>query len=393
MDNLIKKSLDYLAATAEAFVRPFSSRIDWSDRIIGIRGGRGVGKSTLIRQHLKETHDTKSAIYLSLDDPYFSDNSLEQVIDLLRVNGYQYFYLDEVHRLPGWAPVIKSYHDRFHGLRFVFSGSSLIDMHQIGTDLSRRAVMYEMPGLSFREYLILKEIADIPAIQIQDILSEHANLSRSVAQEFTPLVHFHQYLKAGYYPYFLEGGKTYYIRLIQSLRTVLESDMAAIEGFDMSKSQLLLKLLYIVAGSVPYKPNISLLARRTGLHANTVVKYLHYLERAGILSFLWSPNKGMSLLQKPDKVYLENSNIAYALRGDDVEIGSIRELFFHNQVGKVAQLQYTSKADFIVDDTYLFEVGGPGKEVKLSKNVFIVKDCIDHGAGNVIPLWLFGMLY
>jgi len=197
----------------------------------------------------------------------------------------------------------------------------------------------------------------------------------------------------GYYPYFTEGPHVYHIRLSQSIRTVLESDMSSIEGYDGSKANVLLKLLYILAGSVPYKPNISLLGKRTGLHANTVVKYLHYLERARILSFLWAPNKGMSLLQKPDKVYLDNSNLAYAIRGPEVNIGSIRELFFHNQVKQVATLIYTPTADFLVDEKYLVEIGGPGKSVSKDKDMYVVRDGIDHGAEKVIPLWLFGFLY
>jgi uncharacterized protein len=393
MEAIIGKSLDFLAATPETFIRPFSLKVDWTPRFIGIRGGRGVGKSTLIRQHLKERPDNRQAIYMSLDDPFFTVNDIEQVIDQLRARGYRHFYLDEVHRLSGWAAVVKSFYDRFHEISFVFSGSSVLDMQDIGVDLSRRAVIYDMPGLSFREYLILKGVAHPSVLDFRQLLSEHASLSRSVAKDFTPLVHFHEYLNHGYYPYFTEGLSSYHIRLQQSIRTVLESDMASIESYDVGKAQLLLKLLFIIAGNVPYKPNISLLARRTGLHANTVVKYLHYLERARILTFLWAPNKGMSLLQKPDKVYLENSNLAYALRGNEVDIGSVRELFFHNQMRQVAKLQYSSKADFFVNDRYLFEIGGPNKQAVSANDFFIVKDGIDHGAGGIIPLWLFGLLY
>jgi predicted AAA+ superfamily ATPase len=393
MENLIAKSLDFLAATPQTFERPFGRHVDWTARLIGIRGARGVGKSTLIRQHLKEDENTGTSIYLSLDDPYFTDNSIEHTLDQLRALGYTRFYLDEVHRLPGWASVVKSFYDRFPKLSYVFSGSSVMDMQDIGADLSRRAVMYDMPGLSFREYLVLKGIAKPPILELDKILSEHAVLSRNIGQDFPPLAHFYDYLKSGYYPFFTEGLTSYHIRLSQSIRTVIESDMASIEGYDVGKAQLLLKLLYIIAGSVPFKPNISLLAKRTGLSSNTVVKYLHYLERARILSFLWAPNKGMSLLQKPDKVYLENSNLAYALRGPEVDIGSVREVFFQNQVSQIAQLHYSPDADFAINERYLIEIGGPSKKASIKKDYFIAKDGIDHGAGNVIPLWLFGLLY
>lgn len=392
MEQLIGKSLDFLAATPGDFVRAFIDTIDWSARLIGIKGARGVGKSTLVRQRLSATHTPESAIYMSLDDPYFTDNSFEQALDQLRARGYAHFYLDEVHRLRNWAPVVKNLYDRFPNVSFVFSGSSILDMQDIGADLSRRAVMYEMPGLSFREYLILENIAEIPPIDPDDLFKDHTSLSRTMTKGFTPLQHFHAYLDHGYYPYFKEGVSSYHIKLSQSIRTVVESDMSAIEGYDLSNANVLLKLLYILAGSVPYKPNITLLAKRTGLHANTVVKYLHYLSRARILSFLVAPNKGMSLLQKPDKLYLDNSNLAYALRGSEINIGNVRELFFNNQVRHVAQLQYTTSADFLVNEEYLVEIGGPGKS-GTKEDVYIVKDGIDHGTGRTIPLWLFGMLY
>ena len=393
METLVRKSNDFLAATPAEFTRPFMRSINWAARLVGIRGARGVGKSTLIRQHLRQLPEPGRAIYLSLDDPFFTDNSFEETVDQLRVRGFDRFYVDEVHRLQGWAPVVKSYYDRFPDIHFVFSGSSILDMQRVGADLSRRAVLYDMPGLSFREYLILEGISDPPIVGFEQLLAEHATLSREIASEFIPLAHFHAYLRNGYYPFFKEGLESYHIRLNQSIRTVLESDMASIDGYDVSKAQVLLKLLFILAGHVPYKPNISLLARRTGLHANTVVKYLHYLEKARVLSFLWAPNKGMSLLQKPDKVYLENSNLAYALRGDEVQIGSVRETFLYNQLQQVARLQYSNQADFLVNDSVLLEVGGPGKKTASRDNLFIVKDGIDHGAGRTIPLWLFGMLY
>jgi predicted AAA+ superfamily ATPase len=393
MENIIGKSLDFLAATPSDFMRPFTETIDWSARLIGVRGARGVGKSTLIRQHLKQLQDVKHAIYISLDDPYFTDNDFEHVLDQLRARGYTQFYLDEVHRLKGWATVVKSFYDRFPALHFVFSGSSILDMLDIGVDLSRRAIMYEMPGLSFREYLIVQKIAHFNSVTLEQIFKEHQHISKEIAADFTPLTSFQEYLQRGYYPYFTEGPHIYHIRLSQSIRTVIESDMSSIEGYDVNKAHILLKLLYILAGSVPYKPNISLLATRTGLHANTVVKYLHYLERARILSFLWVPNKGMSLLQKPDKVYLDNSNLAYALRGSEVNIGSIRELFFHNQVRQVGTLSYTSIADFLIDEKYLVEIGGPGKSASRNKDIYVVRDGIDHGAGSSVPLWLFGLLY
>jgi hypothetical protein len=393
MENIIGKSLDFLAVTPGVFIRPFIHSIDWKARLIGVRGARGVGKSTLIRQQLKQSENVKNAIYISLDDPYFTDNDLELTLDQLRARGYTHFYLDEVHRLKGWAAIIKSFYDRYPALHFVFSGSSILDMHDIGADLSRRAVIYEMGGLSFREYLIVQNLLHPPPLTLEQIFTSHQEISREIAADFAPLVFFQEYLEHGYYPYFTEGQHVYRIRLTQSIRTVLESDMSSIEGYDVSKAQLLLKMLYILAGNVPYKPNITVLAKRTGLHANTVVKYLHYLERARILSFLWAPNKGLSLLQKPDKVYLENSNLAYALRGSETNIGSVRELFFHNQVKQVAMLNYSPTADFVINEEYLVEIGGHGKDLPKDNSIYVVKDGIDHGAGRIIPLWLFGLLY
>jgi predicted AAA+ superfamily ATPase len=266
-------------------------------------------------------------------------------------------------------------------------------MKKIDADLSRRAVLYEMPGLSFREFLLVQNLTDSKPFTFDEVIHHHQVISRDIAKALPPLRNFSEYLHHGYYPFFTEGVQSYPLRLTQSIRTVLESDMASIEGYDVRNANVLLRLLYILAGSVPFKPNIALLAKRTDIHANTVVKYLHYLEQARILSFLMAPNKGMSLLQKPDKLYLDNSNLAYALRGQETSIGSVRELFFHNQVRQVASLHYSTEADFVVNEVHLFEIGGPSKAAPKNKNIYLVRDGIDHGVGNVIPLWLFGFLY
>ncbi len=397
MEQLIIRSRESVRNIALSFQRYLMREIAWDWRLIGIKGARGVGKTTLLLQHLKQVRgEMGKAIYLSLDDLYFTDNTLLETIKTLQAYRYTYFYLDEVHKYETWARELKNLYDQFPDIHIVFTGSSIIELNKQEVDLSRRAVMYDMQGLSFREYLSLVTSNELPVLVLEDILLQHEELYLSHFTTLTPLIHFQDYLSMGYYPYFLENRTLYHRRLSQTIQLVIETDLNFIKNVNIRQTQKIAQLLYIVAISSPFKPNISKLSERMGIERNTLLYYLHYLEKAQLLSFLYSPNKGISLLQKPDKIYLENTNLSYTLALEQVNKGSLRETFFFNQLKYLHTLHYSNKADFWVDEKYLFEIGGKNKgkaQIRGTTNAYIVSDDIEQGVGNRIPLWMFGFLY
>jgi hypothetical protein len=371
--------------------------IHWDWRLIGIKGARGTGKTTMMLQYLKQKYGAEGkGLYLSLDDIYFTENPLVMVIEQLRAKGYQAFFLDEVHKYPTWAREIKNLYDRYPDILIVFTGSSLIEMNKLDVDLSRRSVVYELQGLSFREYLSLVTQQQFSALKLDDLLERHTMHALSITAQTKPLQYFSMYLREGYYPFFIEDQAMYLTRLAQTIQLVVETDLNFIEGIQTKQIRKILQLLLIIATSVPFKPNIAKLAERIGIERNTLLKYLHFLEKAAIVRFLDSEGKGISILQKPDKIYLENTNISYALAPGNVDIGNLRETFFFNQTSKNHLVQYTDQGDFRIDGQYVFEVGGRNKtagQIKGIANAWLAVDQIETGIGNRIPLWLFGFLY
>jgi len=297
--------------------------------LIGIKGARGTGKTTLLLQHIQQVHGSVGkAIYLSLDDIFFTENALWEVIISLRALVYQYFFLDEVHKYASWARELKNLYDRYPDINIVFTGSSIIELNKQDVDLSRKAVIYELQGLSFREYLSLAESQHFPTFTVHEILYRHSEIYPTHFKDVRPLSYFKDYLAKGYYPYFIESEKLYHQRLSQTIQLVIETDLNFIKGVHIRQTRKVAQLLYIVATSSPFKPNISKLAARIQIERNTLLHYLHYLEKAHLLSFLYSPKKGVSLLQKPDKIYLENTNLSYTLAYEQVHTGNLRETFF-----------------------------------------------------------------
>lgn len=396
MEELLIQSQALIAATSIEVKRFLHQEIRWENRLIGIVGARGTGKTTLLLQHLKKHFKSGQAVYLSLDDIYFTEHGLRDVVRLFHRQGFTHFFLDEVHKYPGWSREIKNLYDFEPGVHIVFTGSSIIDVLQQEVDLSRRTVLYELPGLSFREYLALATGLPLPAFTLKDILHHHQELADEVLGQVKPLQHFRSYLEHGYYPFFAENLPTYHHRLRKVLRLVLESDLAFITGITTENIQKIHRLIYILASHVPFKPNVQKLSERVGLHRNTFTQYLHYLEKARIINMLGRGGRSISTLQKPDKIYLENTNLAYALAENKPEIGNIRETFFLNQVKPVAPVGLAPKGDFLVNGEWTFEVGGQKKGHRQISNVphaFIAADDIERGAFSKIPLWLFGFLY
>jgi uncharacterized protein len=397
MDILFEQSERLITGTSLKFKRFLYDTIKWENRLIGIKGARGTGKTTLLLQWLKELDlPPEKAAYFSLDDLYFTNHSLKDTVAQFYKNGGEVLVLDEIHKYPNWSQELKNSYDFFPDLRIVFTGSSIIDISKQKGDLSRRALMYEMPGLSFREYLKIKEIIDIPVCTLADLLSNGTKLSRELPKSFKPLEHFKGYLNYGYYPFGLDNSLSVHQRINQLVRTIVEVDLLELKDFDNRNAQKLLQLIYILAQQVPFKPNLSSLAEKTGIHRNSLNNYLVYLERAKVISLVFSAGISTAVLQKPEKIFLNNTTLLNALAEQKPEMGSLRETFFLSQISILHKIQIPPKGDFLVDNKYVFEVGGKGKgrkQITGIENAWIVKDDIEFPVNGVIPLWMFGLIY
>ncbi|TVP49998.1 MAG: AAA family ATPase [Mongoliibacter sp.] len=396
MEDLNQKSKLIVSSTSLKMIRSKYDEIDWDSRLVGILGARGTGKSTLVLQYLKKAYGLSDrAAYWSLDDIYFSNHSLIETIESFYHFGGRFLVLDEVHKYPTWARELKNAYDFYKELKVVFTGSSVIDMLKLDVDLSRRAVLYDLTGLSFREYLNFTKNIQLPIFQLNEIISNHVDIANSILEKINPLAEFDDYIKFGYYPFFMEGTKTYHLRIEQIIRMTIETELQFIEGMDIHKTKRIHQLLGLIAQSVPFKPNVAKLSEKIGIHRNTLTTYLHYLEKAKIINSLFAEGKSTSILQKPDKVYLENTNISYALAGANLDIGNLRGTFFYSQVAERHQLSLPKNGDFLLDDKLTIEVGGKNKtdfQIKGESNSFLAIADLPIGSFNRIPLWLFGFI-
>ena len=398
MQELLSKSAVLVRNLKETFVRSLTERVDWSDRLIGIIGARGTGKTTLLLQRLKqESVRSGEAVYITLDDLYFTEYSLLSFAEAFRAQGGRYLFIDEVHKYPTWAREIKNIYDTYRDLKIVFTGSSITDILRQDVDLSRRAIQYELPGLSFREYLVIERVVTLPVLPLTDILKHHAELALDWTAQFKPLQHFTDYLTHGYYPFYSEGRQTYHLRIEQVVKLIIESDLRYIDGFDAANSRKLFKLLYILATNVPFKPNISSLSEKIGVHRNTLVQYIGHLEKARLINTLGAVGKSISTLQKPDKIFLENPNLQFALAPTRVNRGTLRETFLMNQLMHGQhRVSLPAAGDFYIDEEWIVEVGGKDKsasKIQGMKKAFIAADDLEIGVDRKIPLWMFGFLY
>lgn len=397
MEDLLAISNRLVARAPAGFKRYLFDQIRWESRLIGLKGARGTGKTTLLLQWLKQLGlPENQAAYFSLDEMYFTANSLVETARAFYQQGGKILVLDEVHKYPSWSREVKNLYDRYDDLKIVFTGSSIIDMSRQEGDLSRRAVMYELKGLSYREYLAWQHQLIFPALDLQKLLSGKMSISKLFPADFKPLAYFQEYLKYGYYPFYKTDKPGYYLRLGQLARTIVEYDMAELKGFDIRHAKKMLQLLYVVAQQVPFRPNIQSLAQKTGIHRNSINNYLYFLHEARLIHLLHAAGISVTTLQKPEKIYLENTNLLYALSEEKPSTGSLRETFFANQLSVRHLVQHSPKADFEIDHTYSFEIGGKGKSGKQITGLpeaRIVKDDIEYPVGRSIPLWLFGFLY
>ncbi|MDR2843941.1 MAG: AAA family ATPase [Candidatus Symbiothrix sp.] len=397
MDTLIEKSFQKTMSVDIRFVRSIMDEIDWNDRLIGIRGARGVGKTTLLLQRIKKfLGNTSESLYISLDNLWFAKHDLLETVDLFVKRGGKFLFLDEVHKYEKWAQAIKNIYDDFPDLKVVFTGSSLLEILNSRADLSRRAIVYDIQGLSFREYLNITQQTDFQSFSLSDILTKQKEISDEVLEKVKPLQFFRDYLQHGYYPFFTEGLAKYPYRLEEIVNLILEVELPFLRNVETAYIPKIKQLLQIIAESVPFIPNVDSLSKRIEIHRNTFIAYLYYLQETRLTNHLHKDISGINKLQKPNKIYLENTNFAYILAASNTDIGNMRETFFLNQLSYQHAVEYPNTGDFWVDKKMLFEIGGKnktGKQIQGESNAYIAADDIEYGFDKKIPLWQFGFLY
>lgn len=389
MKTLYQKFETLLQNTTTDFKRYLYEKVAWNSRMIGIIGARGVGKTTMVLQYIKENLDSKKALYVSADDIYFGENRLVDLADDFYKNAGEYLFIDEIHKYADWSRELKNIYDSFPSLKIVFIGSSVLDILKGSADLSRRTIIYKLQGLSFREYLKLFHNYEVEVYSLKQIIDNEVKLTNIKH----PLPLFNDYLKRGYYPFGLENEMN--LRLGQIIVQTLETDIPQYANLNVGTGRKLKRLLSIIAESVPFKPNFSKIANIINVSRNSLDDYFSYMEKAGLIAQLRNETSGIRGLGKIDKVYLDNTNIVFNLVGDKSNVGNIRETFFFNQMSVKNEVISSKKADFIIDN-YTFEVGGKNKQqnqIKKDGKSFVVKDDIEFGYLNVIPLWAFGLNY
>jgi predicted AAA+ superfamily ATPase len=396
MQKLVSQFYEKYAQVQIQQVRDFMHTIDWDNRFIGIKGSRGVGKTTLLLQYIRlHFEPNKTVLYVSLDHLYFLENTLYDLVSDFYKKGGEFIAIDEVHKYPNWAIEIKNIYDDMPHLRLVFTGSSLLHIQQAKADLSRRVVVYSMPGLSFREFIQFETRLELKSYSLAAIIDNPTAISIAITQKVKPLHYFEDYLDYGYYPFYIENKKSFHQKLSEMILTVLEVDIPQYASIPVSNSVLLKKLLAVISNSVPFKPNMNAISERTGISLNTMKNYLKLLNDAQLLQLLYVEDKGINSLGKPEKIFLNNPNLMYNL-GNDTDKGNVRETFFLNQVQHQYAVFASKTVDFKVDGVYEFELGGRNKkqkQIKELQNAFLVKDDIEIGTEQNIPLWLFGFLY
>ena len=370
--------------------------INWDNRLIVLKGARGVGKTTMLLQHISRSfEDSAKALYVSADHIWFANHSLIDLAEYHYIHGGTHLFIDEVHKYPNWQQEIKNIYDSYPRLNVVVTGSSMLRLEHALGDLSRRCKLYTMRGLSFREYLKLENIADWQVLPLEEIIQHHTQIAGRLTGQVKVLGYFEQYLRHGYYPFYQEEGNGFGERLQRVINTVISEDIPAIVKVEYETIYKLKQLLAILSEQSPYTLNVSALARVLETSTSQVMKLIDLLSEAAIIRRLFSKERSMKMLQKPEKVLFDNSNIMYAL-SQEVDQGTLRETFFADMLSYSHSISMPQKGDLLVDKQLLFEVGGRTKGYKQIANIpdsYVVADGIDIGFENKIPLWMFGLLY
>lgn len=385
-----------IADTSLDFKRYLYDLVDWDSRLVCIKGARGVGKTTMMLQHMKANLPEGAGLYVSLDNVWVDAKEVYSLAEHHLGHGGTHLFIDEVHKLESWQNLVKSLNDDLRRLKVVYTGSSLLKLEKRGGDLSRRQSSYSLAGLSFREYLKFEGVGDSPAISLETVLKDHVKIARSLQGRFPILKHFDAYRQSGYYPFFKDEPKQYLNRIVQVVNQVLEVDFPEIDDVEPSTVRKIRRMLNVLAASTPQTPNMEKLYRELGTDRKQGLKMLYALERAGLLSLLADSAKAsLKNLPTPDKIYCDNPNLMRALVPQP-DVGTMRETFFLNQLRHEHEVSYPPKGDFLVDGKYLFEVGGIKKSFEQIADIpdsYVVVDDTEVGRGNKIPLWLFGFLY
>ncbi len=398
METLMKKHQILISQVSTDIVRNMLNRINWDKQLVAIKGSRGVGKTTLIRQYIKQRYGVTAgeALYCMMDSIYFTNHSLLDLAERFHAMGGKHLFLDEVHKYPTWSKEIKEIYDLHPDLKITFSGSSLIQILNADADLSRRVLSYTMEGLSFREFLHFYKKIELPAYSLDEILEHSDEICQKVTACCRPQKFFEEYLQVGYYPFYDGNAEEYYSRIENVVSFIIDQEMTQFCGIEMAYTRKLKALIAFLAENTPYEVNIAKLATYLGINKNTVLSYLAYLERAELIHLLYSDNKSVTKMQKPDKIYLQNPNILFAL-GQNSNKGTIRECFAVNQLSANHSVEYgKTTGDFKIDGKYTFEVGGERKtfdQIANIPNSYILADEMEFPIGKKIPLWLIGFLY
>lgn len=398
MEKLIELFRKKMTGPLPVFERELERKINWNARLISVRGSRGTGKTTLFLQHIKKTfsNNLNKVLYVNLDNIYFSNNTLVELAEKFASRGGTHLFIDEVHKYENWSKEIKNLYDDFPELHIAFTGSSLLEILNGRADLSRRTLVYELTGLSFREYLSLIKAHDFPIFTLEEILKNNEQISAEIASKIKPFEFFDDYLSFGYYPYFLEGKDDYFNRLNETLNMILEVELPFLRGLEIAYVPRIKKLLAVIGESAPFIPNITQLAAKIGISRQTLLLYLKYLEDAKLINQLYKKSRGLSVLEKPEKILMENTNLTELFNGENANTGNRRETFVLNQLLHSHNVDFSEESDFFVDSKYTFEVGGKNKKRKQIQTVpdsYIIADDIEFGTDRRIPIWLLGFMY
>lgn len=397
LDEILRIYNRRLQGTPEGFKRYLIDKIDWRDNLIAIKGAKGTGKTTMLLQHIKESFtDKDKALYLSLDNLWFETHSINDLIEYHYTHGGTHLFLDEVHYYPKWKTLIKNINDDYPGLHVVYTGSSMLKIDSGVADLSRRQLPYTLHGMSFREYLLYEGLAEMEPISLDLLLRDHRRIAEDILSNGMKILPaFGEYLRYGYYPFYKSVYSGFEIRLQQVVNHVLENDYPIIEGVEQSTIRKTKKMFMILAEQVPQTPNMSHLYNELETDRNQGLKMLYALEKAGLLALLSDKPKHIDKLSRPEKIFMDNSNLMYAYAMAP-NIGTVRETFFLSQLAVDHSVTYPAKGDFLVDGKYLFEIGGRKKSFEQIKDVadsYLAVDDTEIGHHNRIPLWMFGLLY
>ena len=397
MDRLFSTYGRLLAATNLHFTRYLYEQINWDNKLIVIKGAKGVGKTTMILQHILRTFpDKEKALYVSLDNVWFANHSVLQLAEYHYTHGGTHLFLDEVHKYKGWQQEVKNIYDSYPDMHVVMTGSSMLKLEEsLVGDLSRRHRQYTLHGLSFREYLQLEEVAKLPVLTLEELLKNHFTTASEITSKVKVLPYFEKYLERGYYPFYREEGDGFFDRLQQIIDTIVTSEIPSVANIEYDSVYKAKQLMAILAECSPYTLNISSLCKTLQSSRNNVLKLIDLMDKAALMRRLYAASEGMNMLTKPEKILFNNTNLMYAL-APQVESGTMRETYLSSQTGVAHQLSMPTQGDLVVDGKWLFEVGGKNKgfsQIKNVENSFVVSDKIDIGHGDKIPLWLFGLLY